>query len=192
MTRKQNANPWSGKEKMNQERRNPDFASQKTVLLVTFFDIKGIVHYEYLEEGYEGNRCQNNINECQQLNSPCSPESICYDRYGSYVCQCPPGYSGRHCHQRMDECSSRPCQNNGTCVTRSNFSYRCICQTGFTGQACEINVDDCAGVSCPPNSRCQDGIDSYQCVCQDGFSVIVRYNDDIFNGMELGIAVGSL
>ncbi|UYV70702.1 hypothetical protein LAZ67_8000325 [Cordylochernes scorpioides] len=36
---------------MNQEGRNPDFTSQKTVVLVTFFDIKGIVHYEYLEEG---------------------------------------------------------------------------------------------------------------------------------------------
>ncbi|UYV84488.1 hypothetical protein LAZ67_X002358 [Cordylochernes scorpioides] len=56
MTRKQNANPWSGKEKMNQERRNPDFASQKTVLLVTFLDIKGIVHYEYLEEGQTINK----------------------------------------------------------------------------------------------------------------------------------------
>ncbi|UYV76672.1 CNOT6L [Cordylochernes scorpioides] len=39
---------WKGKD----EPRNPDFASQKKkVLLVTFFGIKGIVHYEYLEEG---------------------------------------------------------------------------------------------------------------------------------------------
>ncbi|UYV72675.1 CLCN3 [Cordylochernes scorpioides] len=43
MTRKQNA--------------NPDFASQKTkVVLVTFFDIKGIVDYEYLEEGQTINK----------------------------------------------------------------------------------------------------------------------------------------
>ncbi|UYV61688.1 hypothetical protein LAZ67_1005921 [Cordylochernes scorpioides] len=31
MTRKQNANPWSGKEKMNQERRNPDFVPRLSV-----------------------------------------------------------------------------------------------------------------------------------------------------------------
>ncbi|UYV62801.1 hypothetical protein LAZ67_2001985 [Cordylochernes scorpioides] len=56
MTRKQNVNPWSGKEKMNQERRNPDCKSKNKVLLVTFFDIKGIVHYEYLEEGQTINK----------------------------------------------------------------------------------------------------------------------------------------
>ncbi|UYV79276.1 CLCN3 [Cordylochernes scorpioides] len=45
---------WKGKDEPR--RRNPDFASQKTVLLVTFFDIKGIVHYEYLEEGQTINK----------------------------------------------------------------------------------------------------------------------------------------
>ena len=36
----------------------------------------------------------------------------------------------------LNECSSSPCLNNGTCFSDLN-NYRCECPVGFTGQNCE-------------------------------------------------------
>ena len=36
----------------------------------------------------------------------------------------------------INECSSNPCSNGGTCVDQVN-KYLCNCQTGFTGVHCE-------------------------------------------------------
>ena len=36
----------------------------------------------------------------------------------------------------IDECSSQPCQNNGTCINEIN-RYKCNCPNGFTGTQCK-------------------------------------------------------
>jgi hypothetical protein len=36
----------------------------------------------------------------------------------------------------VDECSSSPCENNGTCMDEIN-SYSCQCPVGYTGVHCE-------------------------------------------------------
>ena len=36
----------------------------------------------------------------------------------------------------IDECDSKPCQNNATCIDLVN-SYRCQCIAGYTGNQCE-------------------------------------------------------
>lgn len=36
-----------------------------------------------------------------------------------------------------DECTSYPCQNNGTCVNNVG-SYSCECLEGWMGDVCEI------------------------------------------------------
>ena len=36
----------------------------------------------------------------------------------------------------IDECSSNPCENGGTCIDGDNW-YMCDCPTGFNGGNCE-------------------------------------------------------
>ena len=36
----------------------------------------------------------------------------------------------------IDECTSEPCQNGGTCIAENN-TYKCMCATGFNGQNCD-------------------------------------------------------
>ena len=46
----------------------------------------------------------------------------------------------QNCHRCLDigECSSVPCQNNGTCVDEIN-RFTCICASGFSGLVCETS-----------------------------------------------------
>ena len=37
------------------------------------------------------------------------------DMVNGYQCDCAPGWTGDRCGTEIDECSSNPCQNNGTC-----------------------------------------------------------------------------
>ena len=37
------------------------------------------------------------------------------DMVNGYQCDCVPGWTGDRCGTEIDECSSNPCQNNGTC-----------------------------------------------------------------------------
>ena len=41
----------------------------------------------------------------------------------------------------IDECSSNPCQNEGTCYDMLN-QYTCTCEQGFTGTNCEAGMFD--------------------------------------------------
>ena len=46
-----------------------------------------------------------------------------------------------HCYFSIDidECSSSPCQNDGTCRDQLN-GYNCFCRVGFTGRNCESGL----------------------------------------------------
>ena len=39
----------------------------------------------------------------------------------------------------VDECSSNPCVNGGTCTDQLN-RYTCTCESGFTGNNCETGI----------------------------------------------------
>ena len=38
------------------------------------------------------------------------------DQFNGYMCNCTPGWEGTNCDQEIDECSSGPCKNGGTCI----------------------------------------------------------------------------
>lgn len=48
---------------------------------------------------FQGERCQRKINQC--LSEPCQHGGTCFDRFGSYVCQCGGGFSGANCEREM-------------------------------------------------------------------------------------------
>lgn len=57
-------------------------------------------------------------------------ETVCQT---SFSCICPPGFSGSICQTQVDECSSAPCANGGTCIDFVN-SFTCQCAIGFSGK----------------------------------------------------------
>ena len=67
------------------------------------------------------------------------------------------GYTGKNCSVHIDECASRPCQNNGSCTDAIN-GYNCICLPGFTGKSCEIDINECSSSPCLNNVTCMNKV----------------------------------
>ena len=44
-----------------------------------------------------------------------------------------------YCFEDIDECSSAPCDNGGTCIDAAN-NYTCNCAYGYTGKDCWIGT----------------------------------------------------
>eukprot|EP00730_Choanoeca_flexa_P006641 TRINITY_DN12192_c0_g4_i1.p1 TRINITY_DN12192_c0_g4~~TRINITY_DN12192_c0_g4_i1.p1 ORF type:complete len:600 (+),score=63.25 TRINITY_DN12192_c0_g4_i1:1503-3302(+) len=81
----------------------------------------------------------------------------------SHYCECPYGYTGRYCHERIDRCSASPCGHNGTCQAGLEVGFTCACPAGYGGATCD-EVLDCAMMPCY-NGACQQG----RCICNAGW-----------------------
>eukprot|EP01048_Picozoa_sp_COSAG05_P027988 COSAG05_NODE_8447_length_702_cov_2.451078_1_plen_233_part_11 len=57
----------------------------------------------------------------------------------------------------VDECSSTPCQNGGTCTVTMG-AYSCACAMGFFGDHCEVDIDECASDPCQNGGTCVDAV----------------------------------
>jgi len=58
---------------------------------------------------------------------------LCSQR-GEYIngeCQCNPGWKGKECNLRHDECEVPDCNGHGYCT-----NGKCICALGFKGKFC--------------------------------------------------------
>lgn len=56
-------------------------------------------------------------------------------QHGEYIngeCQCNPGWKGKECSLRHDECEVPDCNGHGHCV-----SGKCQCVRGYKGKFCE-------------------------------------------------------
>ena len=72
---------------------------------------------------------------------PCLNSATCVPLQNSFICVCPPNFSGVLCEQVKNNCASNPCQNGGTCLPITqpgvNPPYACVCQPSFTGINCQ-------------------------------------------------------
>eukprot|EP01049_Picozoa_sp_SAG25_P013066 SAG25_NODE_1924_length_2141_cov_6.004897_1_plen_713_part_11 len=134
--------------------------------------------------GREGN-CNVDVDEC--TSNPCTHGGLCYESltstsvlFHSYLCNCPPGWTGTNCALHLAECSSMPCQNGGVCHdSRSDSSiaygsYTCYCAAGFAngmcsyqfldrfrpvceiaeGGNCDLDIDECSSSPCQNGATC--------------------------------------
>ncbi|RZF45128.1 hypothetical protein LSTR_LSTR000538 [Laodelphax striatellus] len=117
--------------------------------------------------GYYGISCEH-FNPCSQAS--CKHGSKCYNVSATaYACKCLQGYTGVECETDIDECTSDPCLNGGTCIDEVD-AFFCQCRNGFKGETCEINIDECASNPCRNNAPCLDGEGTYICQCPAGYT----------------------
>ena len=130
--------------------------------------------------------------------SPCQNSGTCLPitqtsyTASSFVCLCPPNYTGLTCNQLAQAvlpsatvCSSNPCQYGGTCLpitSPTQNTFVCICPPSYTGLTCtQLAVSQPAATVCS-SSPCQnsgtclpitqaDGTqNTYVCLCPPSYT----------------------
>lgn len=86
--------------------------------------------------------CDFEASVCDQ--NPCGLHGRCVPGCSDFECVCSDGFEGETCHlDAVDDCSSTPCQNGGTCIDEVSTGalavdgYTCLCAVGLHGEECE-------------------------------------------------------
>ncbi|MBN3316890.1 EDIL3 protein, partial [Atractosteus spatula] len=103
-------------------------------------------------DGFTGEVCnETESGPCHP--NPCHNNAICEvithsrrgDMFSEYICKCPPGYRGVHCQNNVNECSSQPCKNGGTCQDLDG-DYSCKCPSPYVGKYCQLRCISMLGM----------------------------------------------
>lgn len=70
------------------------------------------------------------IDDCAE--KPCLLGANCTDLVADFKCDCPTGFTGKRCQEKIDLCADNPCKH-GSCVDKF-FSHQCICDPGWAGK----------------------------------------------------------
>ncbi|KAM4718445.1 cubilin [Anableps anableps] len=98
----------------------------------------------YTGNGYGPTGCTQ-ISDICEANNPCvNGQCMSTTSASGYICNCNPGWQGLHCDQNINECSSNPCQNGGTCTDGIN-GFTCTCTVQWTGPFCQTPQQECGG-----------------------------------------------
>ncbi|XP_059468344.1 fibrillin-1-like [Neocloeon triangulifer] len=133
------------------------------------------------EMNEHGNQCLD-IDECAKGTHQCASGQQCFNRQGSYACQCPPGYQINQFTKQcvdIDECTSlrgnfQLCSANSICQNTPG-AYRCNCKEGFRHEnddykVChDINECDSGPGLC--QHTCLNNWGSFRCACNPGFTL---------------------
>ncbi|NXP04472.1 PROS protein, partial [Thinocorus orbignyianus] len=117
--------------------------------------------------GWQGEKCEEDINECEDLNGGCSQR--CSNLPGSYRCLCEDGYfmhsNKRDCGGRKPSfpqlCTRGLCQITGLvhpAVCATNNLNKSFCMFLFL-----LDIDECAENVCA--QLCVNSPGSYSCYC---------------------------
>uniref|UniRef100_A0A3P9JFW3 Delta-like protein n=1 Tax=Oryzias latipes TaxID=8090 RepID=A0A3P9JFW3_ORYLA len=144
-------------------------------------------------EGYEGKTCERlkekcHTPSCQAIDictiaiatndsygvqhiasNVCRPHGRCVSQPGgNFSCICDPGFSGIYCHENINDCTSNPCRNGGTCIDGVN-SFQCFCPDGWEGELCDLEVNECRHNPCKNGGRCVDLVNDFYCDCANSW-----------------------
>ncbi|XP_052331565.1 sushi, nidogen and EGF-like domain-containing protein 1 isoform X1 [Oncorhynchus keta] len=123
--------------------------------------------------------CNHSASVCPHLR-PCLNGGRCIDDCitgnPSFTCSCLAGFTGPRCQIDVEECSSSPCQNGGTCSDQVN-GFICQCPPGFTGTVCQTDVEECSSSPCQNGGTCSDQFNGFICQCPPGFTGTVCQTD---------------
>uniref|UniRef100_A0A7M4F227 EGF-like domain-containing protein n=1 Tax=Crocodylus porosus TaxID=8502 RepID=A0A7M4F227_CROPO len=127
---------------------------------------------------YTGDSCQQRYNPCDPHYNPCINNSTCLAQADASAtlfarCSCQHGFSGSQCEVDINECSSRPCKNNATCLDLIN-RFSCNCTPGYYGSLCELDIDECEVLPCLHGGSCLNKLGGYLCLCLPGFTGIIH------------------
>ncbi|XP_064304639.1 protein eyes shut homolog [Phalacrocorax carbo] len=103
--------------------------------------------------GFEGERCEVDIDACLFYNISCAPGALCMDKSHGFNYTC------------LSLCigNTEVCANGGSCFyDEENQKYHCVCALGWTGQTCLENINDCEVNQCLHGATCEDGINKYR------------------------------
>ncbi|NXC17129.1 PROS protein, partial [Corythaeola cristata] len=116
--------------------------------------------------GWQGEKCEEDINECEDLNGGCSQR--CSNLPGSYRCLCEDGY---FMHSNKRDCGGRNLHTFvHNCLYHDRYNLYRITEEGFfffflhpyLGECC-CNIDECTENICA--QLCVNSPGSYSCYC---------------------------
>lgn len=97
----------------------------------------------------------------------CANGGTCRIAGTTYVCLCPPNFTGLTCLQSLNLCSTIQCLNGGSCINYGTFAT-CSCLTAYTGDRCQF-INQCFPLSpCLFGGTCIAVLNSYSCQCPPG------------------------
>ncbi|KAM5281536.1 vitamin K-dependent protein S [Ctenodactylus gundi] len=121
--------------------------------------------------GWEGQRCELDINECKDplsMNGGCS--QICDNTLGSFQCSCRSGFellpNEKDCKD-VDECSKKPSICGNALCKNTPGDYECECPEGYRynpkSGIC-TDIDECSENTCA--QLCVNHPGGYSCYCE--------------------------
>ena len=90
------------------------------------------------EADFGSNVAQCDTGSC--AGGPCLNGGTCLVEGTSFVCQCPPEFTGSLCGYPSNPCSATPCYNGGICQVSGDSVGTCLCLLGFTGPTCDASM----------------------------------------------------
>ncbi|XP_029289143.1 CD97 antigen-like isoform X2 [Cottoperca gobio] len=129
------------------------------------------------------------MDECNDTPGPCGKHTKCFNTYGSFYCQCLPGYKNIKLQvnftldgqcQDVNECTDtiNVCDHAAYC-TNLIGNYTCTCHSGYTKNSSArgkcTDIDECKEANmeedlCGVKGTCTNSNGSYWCNCSNGYT----------------------